>query len=266
VPELIGAQPPAAPVVKVVEREVEEGKGSTGVPVPGSPGLRRWRSGGDRESSGAGHSGLKNGARRSMGGVVGGGDDGAPFYRVVGGAGRPDIRGEWVAVVVHHNGGGGGRFRRGSIGMVVGCDEGGGACSGRYGSKRGTGRRCAHAREAVAAAVGPGRKMTEQGSCVGERGGWLAGSPDRLRPSRGAGKAAQREGRVDGLGEGGDLEGGRREQAGRLKAGTELWKIVQGDFEGIWTWRFFLKSLTFSRDFRKMNICHAIICNLSKII
>jgi hypothetical protein len=46
VPELIGAQPLAAPVVRVVEREVEEGKGSTGVPVPGSPGLRRWRSGG----------------------------------------------------------------------------------------------------------------------------------------------------------------------------------------------------------------------------
>jgi hypothetical protein len=71
VPELIGAQPPAAPVVRVAGREVEEGKGSTGVPVPGSPGLRRWRSGGeggDRESSGAGHSGLKNGARRSLGG------------------------------------------------------------------------------------------------------------------------------------------------------------------------------------------------------
>jgi hypothetical protein len=41
------------------------------------------------------------------------------------------------------------------------------------------------------------------------RGGdWLAGSASRLRPSGGAGKAAQREGRGDGQGEGGGLEGG----------------------------------------------------------
>jgi hypothetical protein len=70
------------------------GKGGHGVPVPGSLGLRRWRSGGTSavkavagESSDAGHSGLGNGARRSGGGAVGGGDVGATFYRVGGVAG-----------------------------------------------------------------------------------------------------------------------------------------------------------------------------------
>jgi hypothetical protein len=51
--------------------------------------------GGDRESSGTGHSALENQARRSGGG----GDAGAPFYRVGGGAGRPGIRGEWAVAV-----------------------------------------------------------------------------------------------------------------------------------------------------------------------
>jgi hypothetical protein len=41
VPKFIGAHPPAAPVVGVVGRGVEEGKGSTGIPVPGSLGLKR---------------------------------------------------------------------------------------------------------------------------------------------------------------------------------------------------------------------------------
>jgi hypothetical protein len=44
--ELIRAQPPAAPVAGVAERGVEVGKGSTGVLVPGSPGLRRRQSDG----------------------------------------------------------------------------------------------------------------------------------------------------------------------------------------------------------------------------
>jgi hypothetical protein len=39
-------------------------------------------------------------------------------------------------------------------------------------------------------------------------GSLLAGPADRLRPSRGAGKAAQREGNRDRLGEGGGPEGG----------------------------------------------------------
>jgi hypothetical protein len=56
---------------------------------------------------------------------VGGGDAGAPFYRVGGGAGPPGIGGERSVVVLHHNGGGGGRFGRGSVGVVAGSDEGG---------------------------------------------------------------------------------------------------------------------------------------------
>jgi hypothetical protein len=57
---------------------------------------------------------------------VGGGDAGAPFYRVGGGAGRPSDGREHAIAVVHHDVGGGGHFRRGSAGAVVGCDEGGG--------------------------------------------------------------------------------------------------------------------------------------------
>jgi hypothetical protein len=56
---------------------------------------------------------------------VRGGDAGAPFYRVGGGAGRPGDGGERVVVMVHYNGGGSGRFGRGSTG-AVGSDEGGG--------------------------------------------------------------------------------------------------------------------------------------------
>jgi hypothetical protein len=134
---------------------------------------KRWRIGGEgsgRESSGAGRSGLKNGARRSGGGAVRGGDVGAPFYRIGGGAGRSGIGGEQAVAVVHHNGGGCGRFRRVSTRVVVGSDEGG--CSDRYGSRRGAGRRRAHAREAVSVAttISPGRKMTGRGPHVIERG------------------------------------------------------------------------------------------------
>jgi hypothetical protein len=45
-PELIGARPPAALVAGVAGRGADEGKGSMGVPVLGSPGIRRRRSGG----------------------------------------------------------------------------------------------------------------------------------------------------------------------------------------------------------------------------
>jgi hypothetical protein len=71
-----------------------------------------------------GRSGLGIGARRNTGEVVRGGDAGAPFYRVGGGAGRPGDGGERVVVMVHYNGGGSGRFGRGSTG-AVGSDEGG---------------------------------------------------------------------------------------------------------------------------------------------
>jgi hypothetical protein len=50
--------------------------------------------------------------RRSEGGA----DDGVPFYRVRGGAGRPGIGEEQAAAVVRHNGDEGGRFGRGSCG------------------------------------------------------------------------------------------------------------------------------------------------------
>jgi hypothetical protein len=54
---------------------------------------------------------------------VSGADAVAPFYRVGGGAGRPGVGEEWVAVV-RHNGDEGGCFRRGSVGVVLGSDEG----------------------------------------------------------------------------------------------------------------------------------------------
>jgi hypothetical protein len=76
---------------------------------------------------------------------VGGADAGVPFYRVGGGVGQPGIGEEWAAAVVDPNGDEGGRFGRGSAGVVVGSDEGGG-CSGRYGSGSGAGRRRARSR------------------------------------------------------------------------------------------------------------------------
>jgi hypothetical protein len=93
-----------------------------------------------------GHSGLGIGARRSGGEVVGGGDAGAPFYRVGGGMGWSGDRGEWPAVVVRHDGGGGGCFGRGSAGTVVGSDEGGAPAVSREGGGAGRRRTCAHAR------------------------------------------------------------------------------------------------------------------------
>jgi hypothetical protein len=72
-----------------------------------------------------GRSGLRNGARRSGGGAVGGWDARAPFYTVGGGTGWLGSGGEWAAAVVCHNGGGGDHFGRGSAEVVVGSDEGG---------------------------------------------------------------------------------------------------------------------------------------------
>jgi hypothetical protein len=127
VPELIEARPPAALVAGVAGRGPEEGKGGHGGPGSGltraQKAVEQRRIGGEGdggESFGADCSGLRNGARRS----VGGGDVGVPFYRVGGGAGRPGIGGEQAVVVVRHNGGGGYRFGRGSTGVVVGSDEG----------------------------------------------------------------------------------------------------------------------------------------------
>jgi hypothetical protein len=103
---------------------------------------------------------------------VGGALVGAPFYRVGGGAGRSGIRGEQAAVVVHHNGDEGGHVGRGSVGVVVGSDEGG--CSDRCGSGSGAGRRRAHVRWRQRQRVGPRRKTTRRGPCVSERASsWL---------------------------------------------------------------------------------------------
>jgi hypothetical protein len=43
---------------------------------------------------------------------------------------------------------------------------------------------------------------------------------------------------------------------------ARLWKFVQRDLGGIFTWGFFLKSSSISKYFRKNEICHAMICHL----
>jgi hypothetical protein len=102
VPELIGAQPSAVPVARVARRGAEEGKGSTGVPVLGSPGLGRRRRGGMsvvKAVAGRTPVRVSQGLEMGQGGAVGGGDARAPFYRVGGGAGRPGIGGERAAIL-----------------------------------------------------------------------------------------------------------------------------------------------------------------------
>jgi hypothetical protein len=98
-----------------------EEEGSTGVLIPGSPGLGRQRSGDAmtmkaavEERSARAHSGRGERGRRGGGGAVGGANAGAPFYRVGGGAGQPSIGEERAAAAVRHNGDEGDRFGRGS--------------------------------------------------------------------------------------------------------------------------------------------------------
>jgi hypothetical protein len=94
-----------------------EEEGSTGLPIPGSPGLRMRRSGGVTMVSARStrpHLWRGERGRRGRGGVVGGADVGVLFYRVEGGVGRPGIGEEWAAAVVHHNGDEGSCFGRGS--------------------------------------------------------------------------------------------------------------------------------------------------------
>jgi hypothetical protein len=129
--KLAGAQHPATLVRKGAGQGVGEGEGSAGDPFWASPKVGRWQGGQVTVVKAAagrapvrGRSGLGIGARRSGGGAVGGGDAGAHFYRVEGGAGWPGDRGERAAAVVRRDGGGGGCFRRGSTGAVVGSDEG----------------------------------------------------------------------------------------------------------------------------------------------
>jgi hypothetical protein len=193
---------------------------------------------------------------------VGGGDAGAPFYNLGGGAGRPSVGGEWVAAVVRHNGGGN-HFGRGSTRVVVGSDEG-----VLWPLRERKGRREVarpHARQwrRLWPSIWGGRRPGGA-RMLATGGGWLAGLADRLKPNGGVGKVAHREGR-----------GGENQANSRKKI---LFKFLLnfgfgrtfenciGSFDGICTRGFFLKSSRFYRDFRKMNICHAMICNLSKII
>jgi hypothetical protein len=80
-------------VVDVAGRGAEEEEGSTGVPVSGSPGLRRRRSGGTTmmkavvEEHSARACSRRGERGRGGGGAVSRGGAGAPFYRVGGGAG-----------------------------------------------------------------------------------------------------------------------------------------------------------------------------------
>jgi hypothetical protein len=134
--------------------------------------------GGGGESSSVKRLGLRIGARSSGGEAVGGGNAGAQFYRVGGGAGWPSDVGKWAAAVVRHDCGGGSYFGRGSA-RVVGSDEGGGVLRLFQERKWGTGkqRACAHMRSLWQRwPFGQGRKMTGQGSHVSKRGqGGLAG-------------------------------------------------------------------------------------------
>jgi hypothetical protein len=195
--------------------------------------------------------------------------------RVIWRAGWLGIGGERAAVVVRHNGGGGGRFRRGSTWVVVGSDAGG--CSGCYGSGRGTRkqRTCACEAAVVAVAVGLGRKMTGWGPRVSERGRLAGWADQQAEAQRGSGEGSPKGGEERASWEWvAAKREGMGERAIRLKARTgttqeekksfsnffyildlaERWKMVQGDFDRIWTWGFFLKSSRFSRNFRKMNI------------
>jgi hypothetical protein len=85
-PELIGARPPAPPVVEVAGRGVEEEEGSTGLPVPVSPGLGRRRSNtamtvkvAVEERSVLACSGRRERGRSGGGGVMRRGGVGRPF-------------------------------------------------------------------------------------------------------------------------------------------------------------------------------------------
>jgi hypothetical protein len=91
VPELIRARPPAALVAGVVGRGAEEGEGSTGVPVPGSPGLRRWRSGGAsvvKAVAGRASVQVARGFKMGQGGAGGAGEEGMPGRPFIGSKGE----------------------------------------------------------------------------------------------------------------------------------------------------------------------------------
>jgi hypothetical protein len=92
---IFGSQPLAALVVGVVGQEEEEAMGCTGVPIQGSPGLGRWRSGGVsvvKVAAGGALVRVALGSEMGQGGAGGGGDAGVPFYWVRGGSGVVEHR------------------------------------------------------------------------------------------------------------------------------------------------------------------------------
>jgi hypothetical protein len=97
--------------------------------------------------------------------------------------GWPSVRGERAVVMVRHNGGGDDYFRRGSTGVVVGSDEGGGVLRPLRERKR--------CREAAATVVSP-RKMIGRGPhvCWARRG--VNEARGEAFPSEGGGKRAGR--------------------------------------------------------------------------
>jgi hypothetical protein len=111
----------SSPGLMVTGEGAGEEEGSTGVPILGSPGLRRRRSGGATAVKVAAgkhttlaHSGRGERGRRDGGGAVGGEDTREPFYRV---------REEQAPVVVHHNGVEGDRFQSGIGWGVMGGEN-----------------------------------------------------------------------------------------------------------------------------------------------
>jgi hypothetical protein len=195
VPGLIRDWPPAAVVAWVVGREVEEAKGSTGVPVPGSPGLRRWRSGGA--------SAMNVATWRAPVQVTQGLKMGKEERWEEGMLRRPFIgsEGEWGGQTSEGNG-----WQRWCAIMVVEAAVPGGDQPGGGGEWWGAGvlrplQERNGCREVAAAAVSSGRKTTGWGLRVGERGrlaGWVGW---QVEAQRGSGE--------------GDLKGGEGIRAGR---------------------------------------------------
>jgi hypothetical protein len=178
--KLIGARPLATPVCKGAGPRGGRGRGECRGPISGlteGRAVARWPSdggeGGGGESSGAGSLRAWNWARRSGEEAMGGGDTGAPFYGVGGGAERPGDGGEHAVAVVRHDGGGGGRFRRGSVRALVGSVEGGAPIiSGVEGGPQEVVHVCTCEAAVAASVVRPGEEDNQAGpECRRERAG-----------------------------------------------------------------------------------------------
>jgi hypothetical protein len=200
--ELAGAWPPATPGLKVTGEGAGKEERSTGVPILGSPGLGRRRSGGATavkaaagKHSAPAHSGRGERGRRDEGGAVGGEDAGEPFHSVRGGAGWPGGGEERAPVVVRHNGVEGGHFQSGISRGVMGggerapaiteAERGGepGGGSAREGRRKGG--TCQRGREADRAEPAERPRPKRSGGGVAR---WADGGGSRL--GRGVGREA----------------------------------------------------------------------------